>query len=202
MCLSRQAVFTALPLRVLNACATLLLSWRQRVSSLQDHSAASASATDPAIVPASGHQQQSLGPPLPQDQPPLHSISQEQAWQLAGAAGSTAESAAAVQPLSAADAVAPAPADGSQQGQRLRQPPFGMRGDQLFDLICVFIFLMAVRPITCVFQSMLELDQSLARNEYSGIRNGPAVHALHMVCHCPCRWPPCSAWTPARCTFG
>ena len=128
-------MFTALPLRVLNACATLLLSWRQCVSSPQDHSTASASA-----------QQQLHQPPSSDARSPLHSISQEQAWQLAGAAGSTAQPTAPVQPSPAADAALAAPADGSQQGQCLRRPPLGMRGDQLFDLICVFIFLMAVRP--------------------------------------------------------
>ena len=143
---STQAVFTALPLRVLNACAMLLLSWRQRVSSMQDHSTASASATAPAMLSASGQQQHSSASPLPQNQPPVHSISQEQAWQLAGAGGSTAQPAAAVQPPSAADAAMAALADGSQQGQHPQRPPLGMRGDQLFDLICVFIFLMAVRP--------------------------------------------------------
>ena len=148
----RQAVFTALPLRVLNACATLLLSWRQRVSSLQDHSAASASASVSALDTASAaiDQQQPSGALLSQDGPPLHSISQEQAWQQAGG-GSTVPPAgiqtAAVQLPLVADAVASAPAVGSQQGQHfaLRRPPLGMRGDQLFDLICVFIFLMAVR---------------------------------------------------------
>lgn len=142
-------MFTALPLRVLTACVMLLHAWRRQVSSLHRPGTASASASASL---QHQHQQQPTAPRLPYTWS-QSSISQEQVWQQAGADQTTAQqlidTPSATQAAAAETPAVSALADGSQRDQLPRQLSLGMRGDQLFDMICIFIFLMAVRWIHC-----------------------------------------------------
>lgn len=156
-----QAVFTALPLRTVNACLTLGRGWQRRLGSLRGGSV---------------HSSSSLQPPLAQSQPsspfalahspaadePQPGLSQQQAWQQAslldnrgggdhsrgaqpsGVTFRPAEAPFGVEALPAAHHRGSTAETATQQHAcHAKQPR--LRGDQVFDLICVFIFLVAVR---------------------------------------------------------
>ena len=151
-----QAVFTAMPLRFLGACLTVARSWHWRLSrrlrppkgtspSLPAAATALAQPTtgrrkQRAAGSAIASAQQSRGqqpPPTGQSEDRLQSGPSSTASARASAAEGGRQQA---YPFDEWSCMVEAAAETEGQAQRFR-----LRGDQLFDVICVFIFLMAVR---------------------------------------------------------
>lgn len=152
-----QAVFTAMPLRFLGACLTVTRSWHWRLSRrLRPPKATSpslpAAATALAQQPITGRRKQrSAGSAIAsvqqrQGQPPPPTGQSGDRLQSGTSSTASAPAPAAegggqrAFPFDEWSRTVEAAAETEGQAQRFR-----LRGDQLFDVICVFIFLMAVR---------------------------------------------------------
>lgn len=178
-----QAVFTAMPLRFLGACLTLARGWHWRLSQRlrPPTSTTSALAAAPAAAaslsrqssaqrrkqrqrgqqtqrggsafdtsqPSTDPQTQAAGQAAAhvQPSPPAGPAAAPTITAVAAAAGGTRSAAAFDEWSRSVEAAA------DEAGRRQR---FRLRGDQLFDVICVFIFLMAVRVLQLLSRPALD----------------------------------------------